>query len=240
NRAHWDLRYDSPPAFSHSFEINANPGLTPASPEGPVAIAGVYTIKLTANGKTSSQTVAVRNDPHSPATSAAIRAQHALQMKIYDGIKASYAAHSMVVALATAVRGATSSTSSDAADLTASANALASQLDALAGPEGGRGRGGGGGGGGGGRGRGQAPPPNFRAINGALVQQLNAQDNGDMAPTSSTLAGFAATCKELQTAAASWEKLSGSDLAALNTALKSHGRAAIAKPTEALRGPSCS
>src|SRR5215467_13739922 len=169
NRAHWDLRYDSPPAFSHSFEINANPGLTPASPEGPVATPGSYTIKLTANGKTSSQTVAVRNDPHSPATSAAIRAQHALQMKIYDGIKASYAGHSMAVALETAVRGATSGMSSDMSDVTANATALASQLEALAGPEGGRGRGGGGGGGGG-RGRGQAPPPNFRAINGALVQ----------------------------------------------------------------------
>jgi hypothetical protein len=52
NRAHWNLRYDSPPAFSHSFEINANPGLTPPSPEGPVALPGVYTFKLNVDGKT--------------------------------------------------------------------------------------------------------------------------------------------------------------------------------------------
>jgi len=30
NRVNWDLRADDPPAFSHSYEINANPGLTPA------------------------------------------------------------------------------------------------------------------------------------------------------------------------------------------------------------------
>src|SRR5439155_3313010 len=29
NRTSWDLRYDAPPAFVHTFEINANPGLTP-------------------------------------------------------------------------------------------------------------------------------------------------------------------------------------------------------------------
>jgi len=34
NRANWDLRYDAPPAFVHTFEINANPGRTPTSPEG--------------------------------------------------------------------------------------------------------------------------------------------------------------------------------------------------------------
>jgi photosystem II stability/assembly factor-like uncharacterized protein len=238
NRAHWDLRYDSPPAFTHSFEISANPGLTPPSPEGPLAIAGTYTIKLTADGKSSTQTVAVRNDPHSPATPAAIRAQHALQMKLYDGIKAAYAGHEMAAALETALRGAVAGASSELADVATRANALAARLDTLAGPGGGRGRGGGGGGGG--RGRGQAPPPNFRAINAAFVQQLNAQDNGDMAPTSSTLAGFMATCKDLLTVMTTWERLRGPELAAVNTMLKSRGRPSIASPAESLRPPTCS
>ena len=47
NRTNWDLHYDPPPAFSHSFEISANPGLTPASPEGALAPPGTYTIRLT-------------------------------------------------------------------------------------------------------------------------------------------------------------------------------------------------
>jgi hypothetical protein len=34
NRATWDLRYDPPPAFTHAFDLNGNPGATPPSPEG--------------------------------------------------------------------------------------------------------------------------------------------------------------------------------------------------------------
>ena len=50
NRTNWDLRYDAPPAFAHTFEINANPGLTPPSPEGPLALPGVYTLTVNVDG----------------------------------------------------------------------------------------------------------------------------------------------------------------------------------------------
>ena len=84
NRVNWNLRYDSPPAFSHTWEINANPGETPASPEGPLVPPGVYTVKLTVDGKSYTQTVKVVNDPRSPASSNDIRAQYALQVNLYD------------------------------------------------------------------------------------------------------------------------------------------------------------
>ena len=45
------------PRSRHSFEINANPGLTPPSPEGPLALPGVYTLKLTVDGRSYTQTV---------------------------------------------------------------------------------------------------------------------------------------------------------------------------------------
>src|SRR5206468_12352921 len=90
NRTRWGLRYDPPNVFSHSFEINANPGQSPASPEGPLVLPGTYTLKLTANGVTSTQTVTVTADPRSPATTVALAAQHALQMNIMKGIEASW------------------------------------------------------------------------------------------------------------------------------------------------------
>src|ERR1043166_4715431 len=40
NRTNWDLRTDAPPAFTHTFEINANPGLTPAAPLGALVPPG--------------------------------------------------------------------------------------------------------------------------------------------------------------------------------------------------------
>jgi len=223
NRSHWDLRYDSPPAFSHSFEINANPELTPASPLGPVALPGTYTIKLTADGKTYTQTAVVRPDPRAPATLAAIRAQHALQMQLLAGMEASYAGHEAAIALQTALRGAVpAGAAPELSDAAAHATALAAQLDTIAGLDAGRGRGG--------FGRGNAVPPSFRAINGAFGNQLNAQDLGDMAPTPSTLAEFAATCKELQTTAAAWERVRGAGLTELNKMLTGHGRAALRIP----------
>ncbi|MEO6877754.1 MAG: hypothetical protein ABI205_04690, partial [Gemmatimonadaceae bacterium] len=107
NRTNWNLRYDSPMALAHSYEINANPGLTPPSPQGPVALPGAYTLKLTVNGTSYTQPVTITSDPRSPATLVALRTQHALQMKLVQSIDASYEGHRVAVALRDALRGAT-------------------------------------------------------------------------------------------------------------------------------------
>jgi len=75
HRVNWDLRYDAPPAFTHSFEINANPGETPASPEGQLIPPGTYTVGLTVNGKSHNEKVTVANDPRAPANLAALKAE---------------------------------------------------------------------------------------------------------------------------------------------------------------------
>src|SRR6266498_1204052 len=99
NRVNWDLRADDPPAFSHSFEINANPGLTPPSPEGPLAPPGVYTLKLTVAGKSYTQPLTVVNDPRSPATVADVRAQYGLQTKLVAGMRLSWDGYRQVAAM---------------------------------------------------------------------------------------------------------------------------------------------
>jgi len=225
NRMNWDLRYDSPHAFSHSFEINANPGQTPASPLGPVVPPGTYTLKLTVDGKSYSQTVAVKPDPRSPATPAAIATQAALEKKIWQGIEAAYEGNRVAIALRDLARGVTVP---EVSQRTAS---LAAQLDTVAGLDQSRGRGGGRGG--------QPARPTFRAINAALVSQLDAQENGDMAPTSSALAAFAATCKELTNLAATWQKLSVTELGGINAILKQKGQNVITTPVGNIKLPTC-
>ena len=226
NRTNWDLRYDSPSSFTHSFEINANPGLTPASPEGPVAIPGTYTLKLTVDGKSYTQTVAIKPDPHSPATVAAITAQHALQMKLVQGIDASYQGHRMAQALRDTLRAA----ANNAGDGAAIVNRLAAQLDTIAGI----------GGGGRGRGRGgQGGTPNFQTLNGAMVAQLNTQDLGDLAPTSSALAAFGASCRDLAKTVAAWQKVTA-ELTAINSNLRSGGGRSVAEiPAGTMKPPVC-
>lgn len=231
NRINWDLRYDAPLAFRHTFEINANPGLTPPSPEGPLALPGVYTLKLTVDVRTYTRTVTVRGDPRSPATLAALRAQHDLQMKIVGGLRASYEGQQQAVALRTALRGAIPPGSErDMAEVATRAGALAAQLDTVVGLDAGRGR----------PTRGQTPAPNFTAINNALVGQLNAQDLGDMAPTAAMIAAYASSCRELKTVMGSWERLSTTELGAFNIVLKGRGRTLVAIPTGVLKLPSCS
>jgi hypothetical protein len=217
NRASWDLRYESPRSFSHSFEINANPGLTPPSPLGPLVPPGTYTLKLTVDGKSYAQTVSVKTDPRSPATLEAIRAQHALQMKIVAGIDAAYEGSRLAEALRDAVRGADPGSS------------LVMQLDSLAGANAGRGRG-----------RfGPQGPPNFRGINSALVAQLNEQEQGDRAPTAAALAAFTTVCQDLTKAAAAWDRLSTKELAVLNTAITARRGSPVALPAGRIEVPSC-
>lgn len=195
----------------------ADPGLTPPSPLGPLVPPGTYTLKLTVDGKSYSQTVSVKTDPRSPATLEAIRAQHALQMKIVAGIEAAYEGNRLAEALRDAVRGV---------DPT---SALVMQLDSLAGANAARGRG-----------RfGPQGPPNFRGINGALVSQLNEQEQGDRAPTAAALAAFATVCQDLTKAIAAWDRLTTTDLAAVNSAIKARGGSAVAVPAGRIKAPSC-
>ena len=226
NRASWDLRYDAPPAFRHSYEINANPGLTPPSPEGPLVAPGTYTIRLTVDGKSYSAPLAVRNDPRSPATAAAVRAQQTLIMNLYRDIRSAYAGWEQVTGLRTAAR--TDSTSP--AELRAAYAALGAQLDTVGGLDVQRGFR---------RGGPSNPPPNFRAVSEALVQQLEAQDNGDMAPTAASLAAYAHTCGELRTVVTRWQQVLGRELVTFNAARKRSGLAEVGIPKPALVAPVC-
>jgi photosystem II stability/assembly factor-like uncharacterized protein len=229
NRVNWDLRYDAPPAFRHSFEINANPGLTPASPEGPLALPGVYTITLTVDGRRYTQTVRVRNDPRSPATMAALRAQHTLLMTLDGGIQAAWAGYHQAAALRTAAQKAAGTNA--AADVATAAATLVAKLDTVAGnPDGGRG---------GRRRGGAAPPPNFVSVSSALVGQLEAQDDADMAPTSAMLAAETSACHDLSTAVARWKHVTTTDLTAFNAALARHGMPKVSAPPSAATPRGC-
>ena len=230
NRTNWDMRHDAPPAFSHSFEINANPGLTPASPLGPVAIPGTYTVRLTADGRTSSQAVVVRADPHSPASPAALRAQNTLLLKLADAIRLSYEGRDIASTLRIALRGAVpAGASADMADVAARAATIVAQLDTVSGLDSERGN----------RGRGGSGTPSFTSLNSTLVGQLNAQDLGDMAPTAAALAAWGKACRELTVVVAVWERVN-TDIGAFNTMLTGRGKAALQVRKLSMRLPACS
>src|SRR2546430_9904068 len=77
-------------------------------------------------------------------------------------------------------------------------------------PEAGRG------GGGGFFGGGARPAPTFVSVNGNLAGQINALENGDMAPTPAMQAAYVAGCTDLKAVVTSWTAINGGALAALN------------------------
>jgi photosystem II stability/assembly factor-like uncharacterized protein len=228
NRMNWDLRYDAPPAFAHSFEINANPGQTPPSPEGPVALPGEYTLTLNVDGHSYRRTVTLRPDPRSPATAAGLRAQHALQMNLMDGLRSAWQGYEQVAALRGSIGDV--SRANTAAELATAGTLFGARLDSIGGLDiqrGGRNR------------PGATPPPTFKGVSNALVSQLNAQDNADLAPTPAMLAAYRKTCGELQTVASRWRQVVARDLGEFNAVRTRNGVGVLTAPAAAIAVPRC-
>src|SRR5438093_11379515 len=187
NRANWDLRYDPPPAFAHSFEFNGNPGVTPMAPEGPLALPGLYTIRLTIDGKHYTQPLTVERDPRSRVSRAAVAAQHALVMRLYAGLEAAWADFKPVAALRAAV--AKIASDDTVSQIGKAGTTLLTTVDSMHGGSLKDGR------------EVWQPRPtvwSFVALNGEFALELNAQDNADRAPTQATLAVARSSCDELR------------------------------------------
>jgi photosystem II stability/assembly factor-like uncharacterized protein len=106
NRINWNLNYEDPPALRHDLEnqMNMTPGSATPGPHGPQVIPGVYTLKLTVDGKVYTRDVTVVNDPRvgqSPALMAELRMQNKLTLLSVQGMEQSFEGHEEVEAVKT-------------------------------------------------------------------------------------------------------------------------------------------
>ena len=227
HRVNWDLRHEAPPAFTHSFEINANPGRTPASPEGPLVAPGKYTLRLIANGVTRTTTLSVRNDPRAGIAPAALARQVALQSRITEAMRATWHAQEQVTAVRTSVKAvrAEAGVSAPAAVRTA-LDALVTTVDSAVGPAtdvGGR----------------SIVGPDYRSLNGMLASQLNAQENGDWAPTPSMHAAFSSACRALERVHSKWRQILVEQGPAVNAILSQNRITATITLPRPIQLPDC-
>ena len=208
NRVNWNLQYDDPPALRHDLEnqMNMVEGSTTPGPHGPQVIPGVYTLKLTVDGKVFTSEVTVMNDPRvgeSPAIMDALRTQNKLTLLSVQGMEHSFEGREEVNAvldqLATLMKG------NLPADVAEKAKTLQASLTKIGGamPAGGRG-------GGGGRGRGAASNPNalqsFFELNNAFNTMVSMMQVGlDMAPTPAQIATWQKDCTDLSHTTTAWE-----------------------------------
>jgi len=92
----WDLHYTTPAATNYSYPISAVPHDTPRTPQGPLALAGTYTVRLTAGGKVLTAPLTIKIDPRVHATAADLQSLFATQVKL-AGIVAKSAKASLEV-----------------------------------------------------------------------------------------------------------------------------------------------
>jgi len=78
----WDLRYATPVATHYEYPISAVPHRTPRTPEGPLALPGTYTVRLTAGGKVLTAPLTIKMDPRVHATAVDLASLFAAQSKL--------------------------------------------------------------------------------------------------------------------------------------------------------------
>ena len=237
NRVSWNVRYDDPPSGGEHITIRAVPGETPVTYEGPLVLPGVYTVRLTVDGKPYVQTVRVRNDPRSGVPLADLRAQHALQMHLYRESQVADTAARQVSVMRDAVGALTESAS---AEVVTTANALSAALGSAGGGRAGRGRRAGVGGSPPGvtAGRGPVVLQSFDSIRESMDHLLEELDSADMAPTPAMTGAYAAACRDLKNGLAAWRTIQSENLAALNAALTANHVPPLAVPST-IAAPVC-
>jgi len=97
HRVNWDLRWATPNAmvYNYDYEMSAIYHDTPPTPQGPKAVPGRYTLRLTVDGKSMTQPLTVIADPRLnklTVTQAGMERQLALELKLVQAIDATHKA----------------------------------------------------------------------------------------------------------------------------------------------------
>jgi NADH dehydrogenase/NADH:ubiquinone oxidoreductase subunit G len=96
----WDLRATAPTATHRDYPIAAVPHRTPLAPQGPLVVPGLYTVRLTVDGKSETAPLTVKMDPRVHISQAELEALHAAQTTMAASLdalaKADIEAHSVM------------------------------------------------------------------------------------------------------------------------------------------------
>lgn len=225
NRFVWNLRYPHPEALSYGTfggrgglekyvqfygTQDAVPGMTPRNqPLGPQIVPGDYQVVLTVDGQAYRQTLHVVKDPRVPASQYDYVEQFNLIRQMTEGMSSSYTAYNSLTPLSEALDDRLKSLQSNkqAKEALDAATVFRKKLDAVQ--------------------DGGPASVGFGAANSALTQMVYAANMGDGAPAQSVKEDSASVCKGLSNAVADWQKLSTTDLPALNGLLQKYNLAAL-------------
>ena len=202
----WDLHGTPPESVRHGYPISAVPHDTPRLPQGPIALPGAYTVKLTADGQTHTAQLTVKMDPRVKASAADLEQQNAAEKQL---------AH-IITRTTEAIREAQSAQAQieklehDASEpLAGHLTGLGKKIKEALGSGGMFG---------------PAPAePGLMSVNGEASGLYGQIDSADASPTAAQAAGVARIARDYPRVLERWNKLKSADLAAINRELKAAG-----------------
>jgi photosystem II stability/assembly factor-like uncharacterized protein len=211
----WNLHYSAPEGFPKSYPMTAIYRDTPPEPDGPTALPGQYTVKLTVDGKTFTQPLTLKMDPRVTTPPIGLKRMFDTSFGAYQGIQSAREAQRQIQSVRTQLRSAKEKNTA----LAQSIDALDSKLAAIAGQGGGRrfGRGGGG-----------AQDPTLASVAGDLLSIMSLAEGADVAPSTQLTTAAGEVQTKLKALLAKWESAQTTEIADLNRQFLQAGLPALA------------
>ncbi len=239
HRFFWDMRYQALPGGGGgrggggALPMQAIGHDTAPASNAPWAPPGQYTVRLTVNGRTYSQPIAVGMDPRVQTPAAVLALTGSWSTQLYQGVLESQAALQQLQAIRDQVRSLREKAGeSDVAKALAAFDQKAQDLQGSGGGAGGRGGRGGGapagagaGRGAGGAGRGGGAPAGdtgdtLSSIGGALSQLISPLQAADAMPPAQTVSSINDRLRSFAVLMSRWTTIRTVDIPALNGQLK--------------------
>jgi photosystem II stability/assembly factor-like uncharacterized protein len=200
----WDLRYPTPKSDRHGYPISAVPHNTPSEPQGPVAVPGQYTVRLTVNGHSSNAPLIVKMDPRVKVMREALVRQFALEQQLvtinnatYDASTQARSAQEQLRKLASQAGGATAEAISD---VEKKVTALLAAGGGFVAPV--------------------SPVATLSRVAGGAGTLYGAVGNADAAPTKAQIAASVALMQDFANVSKKWDELKKVEFPALNQKLR--------------------
>jgi hypothetical protein len=203
----WNLHYPPPAVLKRDLPISAIPHDTPLAPQGPRALPGEYTVKLTAGGKILSQKLTVKMDPRVTTPAEGLAQQFDIAARIAEALQQDYDALQQVRSVRVKLRNLLMPANALPSDAAEAINELDKTLRALEGAPGEYGQ--------------RATSDNLAGLNSSLRTVYERVDSADTAPTSQVVAAFRDLQRSLPPLLTKWDEVKARDLPALNQKLRS-------------------
>jgi photosystem II stability/assembly factor-like uncharacterized protein len=200
----WDLHYAAPTVTRHQYPISAVPHDTPRAPQGPHALPGQYTVRLTVDGKSFTAPLTITMDPRVKTPMAGLQQMFNLETRLASLLTSS--SEAAIQARSIREQADKSQASGATADAIA---AFKKKLKTLT------------------EGSGQMPPgtiePTLNRLIGAVSTLYGEVYRADAAPTTAQIEMAKATEEDAVPVMKQWDAFKSKDLTDLNNTLRSAG-----------------